>query len=139
LGAQLAASDTKIHGVVKDNAGKPVRGALVKASVGTESISRFTQKDGRYEITVPARSSDVTVDAYGFAEKRQTKDPTQAGDTNFSLTPRFEMKRLTSAELQELLPDNEETKLIRKYCLACHSFGKIINKRGYTASEWQNL
>jgi streptogramin lyase len=139
VSAALSAADAEIHGVVTDKTGKPVRGALVKAMAGDKSVSRFTQRDGRYEIKVLPGSYDVTVDAYGFAGKRQTKDATQAGETNFALTPMFEMTRLTSAELQELLPDNEQTKLIRKYCLACHSFGKIINKRGYTASEWQNF
>src|SRR6202040_374605 len=75
---QLSASEAEIHGVVTDNAGKPVRGALVKATTSDKSVSRFTQKDGRYEITVPAGSYDVTVDAYGFAPKRQAKDTTQA-------------------------------------------------------------
>jgi virginiamycin B lyase len=137
--ATLSAADVEIHGVVTTKTGKPVRGALVKAIAGDKSVSRFTQQDGRYEITVPAGSYDVTVDAYGFAGKRQTTDAAQAGETNFTLTPRFDMTRLTSADLQELLPDNEQTKLIRKHCLACHSFGRIINKRGYTASEWQNF
>ena len=136
VAAQLTASDAEIHGVVKDNTGKPVRGALVKASAGAKSVSRFTQKDGRYEITVPAGSFDVTVDAYGFAPKRQAKDTTQPGETNFSLTPRVDLTYLTSAELQSLLPDNPQTKLIRAKCVACHSFGKIIMKRGYTASDW---
>jgi streptogramin lyase len=136
---QLSASETEIHGVVTDNAGKPVRGALVKATTSDKSVSRFTQKDGRYEITVPAGSYDVTVDAYGFAPKRQAKVTPQAAGTNFSLTPRYDMARLTSAELQSLLPDNSQTKLIRAYCIACHSFGMIIMKRGYTASEWRGF
>jgi hypothetical protein len=136
---QVSASDAEIHGVVTDNAGKPVRGALVKAHAGDRSVSRFTQKDGRYEITIPDGNYDVTVDAYGFAPKRQAKDTTQSGETNFSLTPRFDMTRLTSAELENLLPDNPQTRLIRAYCIACHSFGMIVRKRGYTASEWQGF
>ena len=139
VAAQVGASGAEIHGVVQDNAGNPVRGALVKASAGGDSVSRFTQKDGRYEIVVPAGKVNVTVDAYGFAPKRQATDTAQAGETNFSLTPKADLAHLTSAELQSLLPDNPQTKLIRATCIACHSFGMIIKKSGYTASDWQGF
>src|ERR1700690_3578471 len=49
--ASVAASDAVIRGVVTDNDGKPVRGALVKAQSGYKIVTRFSQKDGRYEIT----------------------------------------------------------------------------------------
>jgi len=135
----LAVADGEIHGIVTDNAGKPIRGAMVKATAGDKTVARFTQRDGRYQITVPAGSYEVSADAYGLAAKRQTKDTAQAGETNFSLTPRFSMARLTSAELESLLPDNQQTRLIRANCVACHSFGMIIMHRGYTAAEWQNF
>src|ERR1700736_448983 len=109
----LAVADGEIHGIVTDNAGKPIRGAMVKATAGDKTVARFTQRDGRYQITVPAGSYEVSADAYGLAAKRQTKDTAQAGETNFSLTPRFSMGRLTSAELESLLPDNQQTRLIR--------------------------
>jgi streptogramin lyase len=137
--ATLSAAEAEIHGLVTDNSGKPVRGAVVKASVADKSLSRFTQKDGRYEIMVAPGVYDVTVDAYGFAAKKKVADTSQPGETNFSLTTRFDMTRLTSAELQTLLPDNPQTRFIRAYCIACHSFGTIIMKRGYTASEWREF
>jgi len=74
------ASGAGIHGVVTDNAGKPVRGAMVKATLGGKTVTRFTQADGRYEIALPAGSYDLTVEAYGFNSKRQSnKDASQAG------------------------------------------------------------
>src|SRR6266478_6673537 len=83
LAATLFAADAVIHGVVKDSAGKPVRGAIVKATAGNLSISGYSQNDGRYEISVPAGTYDISVDAYGFGPKRQSKDASQAGETNF--------------------------------------------------------
>jgi len=71
LATTLSAADAVIHGVVKDSAGKPVRGAIVKAAAGNLSVSAYSQNDGRYEITVPAGSVDVSADAYGFGPKRQ--------------------------------------------------------------------
>src|SRR5712692_6051531 len=46
----LAASDAVIQGTVSDDAGRPIRGALVKASTSGKSVSRFTRADGRFEI-----------------------------------------------------------------------------------------
>ena len=99
----VADSSLGIHGVVIDNAGKPVRGAMVKATEGGKTVTRFTHADGRYEIALPAGTYDLTVEAYGFNPKREKdKDPSQAGETNFTLTPGFSVARLTSAELQRL-------------------------------------
>ena len=139
LTGALAASDAQIHGLVTDNTGKPIRGAIVKATSGRLSISRYSQNDGRYEITVPTGSYEVSAEAYGFGSKKQTKDVTQSGDTNFSLSPRLDVTRLTGAELEALLPDNQQTRLIRSTCGGCHSFDTIIKRRGNTAEQWQSF
>ena len=132
----VSAADTQIHGVVTDNTGKPVRGAMVKASTKDKSVARFTQADGRYEITVPAGSYDVSVDAFGFGGKRLTKDTTQSGDLNFSLTPRMDVARLSDAELEQLVPEDVQGKLIKGTCIDCHGFSHLLLRRGYTAAEW---
>jgi hypothetical protein len=54
----LSAANTKtIHGVVTDRAGEPIRGAMITATAGTNLVARFSQNDGRYQITPPARSA----------------------------------------------------------------------------------
>jgi len=139
LTATPRASGSNIHGIVTDQAGQPVRGAMVKASADGKTVARFTQVDGRYAIALPPGTYDVTVEAYGFSPKRQSKDATQAGETNFALTQRFALTHLTSAELQTLLPNNQQTRFITGACATCHSFGTIRLKSGYTASEWQSF
>jgi virginiamycin B lyase len=139
LATTLAASDVVIRGVVADSAGKPIRGAIVKATAGDMSVSRYSQNDGRYEIAVRAGNYEVSAEAYGFATKRQSKDAAQAGDTNFSLTPRFDIDRLSGAELDGLLPDNKDTRLIRASCIGCHNFDTIVKKRGSTADQWRDF
>jgi hypothetical protein len=74
LATSLEAADSSIHGVIADSAGKPLRGAIVKATAGNLSISGYSQNDGRYEISVPAGTYDISVDAYGFGPKRLSKD-----------------------------------------------------------------
>src|SRR5258708_4240874 len=103
--ASLAASDSVIKGTVMDAAGKPIRGALVKATTGTKTITRFSQKDGRYLITLPAGIYDVSAEAYGFDQKSQSKNTDQAGETNFTLSSRWDVTHLTGADITGLLPD----------------------------------
>src|ERR1700719_3607410 len=81
--AMLTASDAVIKGVVTDSAGKPVRGAMISASVGIKTVSRFSQKDGRYEITVASGTYEVAAEAYGFGVKHITVDTAKPGATNF--------------------------------------------------------
>ncbi len=139
LTCTLAASDAVIKGKVTDVEGKPIRGALVKATVGDKSVTRFTQADGRYDIMLPTGNYQVSVEAYGFGAKRQYKDTTQTGETNFSLSPRWDLTRLSSSELGQLLPDTLDAKMVKATCQGCHSFGTVLNRRGSTAAEWASF
>ena len=135
-----AASGSVIHGVVTDSSGKPVRGAVISAKSGIKTISRFSQNDGKYEIAVSAGNYDVTAEAYGFAVKRLAVDTAKAGETNFSLAPAsLSLGRLTGSELESLLPDTPETRLLRSRCIECHSLPTIIHRRGQSASEWKDF
>ena len=139
LSATLSAADAVIHGVITDGAGKPVRGAIVKATAGDVSVSRYSQTDGRYEISLPAGNYDLSVEAYGFAPKRQALDAAQTADTNFSLSPRLDVTRLSAADIDALLPDNAQTRMIRATCISCHSFDRILKRRGSTSAQWQEF
>ena len=139
VAAKAPAADTGFHGVVTDDAGKPVRGAIIKATAGFKSVIRYTQADGHYEITLPPGNYSVSVDAFGFGSKRVTKDATEAGETNFSLTHKLDLTRLSGADLENLLPDNLETRHIVVTCIECHGIENIMHKSGFTASEWQSF
>src|ERR1017187_4940070 len=137
LAAQVTAADAGFHGIVTDDAGKPVRGAILKASAGYKSVIRYTQADGRYVITLPPGSYSVSVEAFGFGAKRLTKDAAEVGETNFSLTRKLDLARLSGADLENLLPDNPQTKLFAKECIECHGIEAVMHKSGFTAAEWQ--
>jgi streptogramin lyase len=137
--ASLAASDAVIRGVVTDNAGKPIRGALVKAQAGYKIVTRFSQKDGRYELTVPAGNYSVTADAFGYSARRTDKDTAQAGETNFKLTPGIDVTHLSGADVETLLPDNAETRMFRAECISCHNVEHLTLRRGSTAEQWRDF
>jgi hypothetical protein len=139
--APLSASTAVIKGVVTDDSGKPIRGAIISAKSGIKTISRFSQTDGKYEIAVAAWGIyEVTVDAYGYAIKRASVDTGKEGETDFRLSPaNLSLGRLTGSELESLLPDTQETRLLRSHCVECHSLPTIVHRRGQSASEWKDF
>jgi virginiamycin B lyase len=138
--ASLAASDAVIRGTVTDNTGKPIRGAIVKVQTGYKLVTRYSQKDGRYEIAVPAGTYVVTAEALGYSSKREDRDTAQAGEINFKLPPRaIDVTRLTGAEIVSLLPNDAETRLIQASCYNCHSMQHMMLKRGSTAEQWRDF
>jgi hypothetical protein len=68
--------------------------------------------------------------------RRQKKDTSQAGELNFKLSPRVDVMRLSSAEIDSLLPNNEELVHVRSSCQTCHGFQTVLRNRGFTAEEW---
>ena len=139
LATQLVASDAVIKGTVTDNAGKPIRGAIVRATLGNKSVTRYSQNDGRYEMTLPAGTYSVSVLAFGFGAKSENKDATQAGDTNFSLSPKWDIAHLSGAEVGRLIPDDTQGNLLKASCDGCHDFAIVMRRRGQTAAEWKSF
>ena len=136
----MAAADSGFHGVVTDEAGKPVRGAIVKGTAGFKSVIRYTHADGRYDIALPPGSYSVSVEAFGLAGKRLTKEATETGETNLVLTHRLDLSRLSGADLENLLPpDTPQSRLILRSCIECHGIENIMHKSGFTALEWQGF
>ena len=85
ISATLSSTDTVIHGVVTEAAGKPVRGAIVNATAGEVSVSRHSQSDGPYEISFPAGNYGLSVEAYGLSPKRQVRQLKQLQEKNARL------------------------------------------------------
>jgi len=69
----------------------PICAAIVKATSGEKTVSRFTQADGRYSLTVPNGTYQVAVTVFGYGPKTQTKNTAEATDTNFKLSPNLEI------------------------------------------------
>jgi streptogramin lyase len=135
----LVAADSVIRGAVTDDHGKPIRGAVVSASAKGKIVTRFSGPDGQYQITVPDGTYQVSAQAFGFAVKRQSKDSSQPGTVDLKLTPRFDITRLTGGQIETLLPDNQETRLIKAECIDCHNLATVLLRRGQTADEWKSF
>ena len=135
-----AAGDASIRGVVTDDAGRPIRGAVVKATAGGKTIARYTDKDGRYELRgLDAGRHEVSVNAYGYRLETQTKDTAEAEQAIFKLSPQNDITRLTSADLRYLFPTTDEAYVVYSSCSTCHGFETVMTRRGMTAAAWQQF
>src|ERR1019366_7562154 len=126
------AADAIIQGAVTDNAGKPIRGAIVKATLADKAVTRFTRADGRYEISLPLGKYSISAEAFGFAPKTQSKDMVQTDELDFRLTPMLSVFALSGSELESLLPNDKEATAIKASCVSCHTFNTIMVRKGYT-------
>ena len=133
------AADAIIQGAVTDNAGKPIRGAIVKATLADKAVTRFTRADGRYEISLPLGKYSISAEAFGFAPKTQSKDMVQTDELDFRLTPMLSVFALSGSELESLLPNDKEATAIKASCVSCHTFNTIMVRKGYTAEQWADF
>jgi virginiamycin B lyase len=136
LSISSRAADTLVQGSVTDSAGKPIRGAIIKATLGDKTVARFTQADGKYQISLPSGPYSISAEAYGFAAKTQLKDIAQAGTLDFSLSPTWNVFMLSGSELESLVPHDKEGTAIRASCVSCHTFNTIMVRKGYNADQW---
>jgi streptogramin lyase len=136
-GRLASAAETIISGVVTDDAGKPLRGAMITAASGLKSTSRYSKNDGRFEITAPSGIYDLEVHAFGYGIKWQSVDTAKSSKIDFRLTPRFDATSLTPAEIQSLLPNNAETRFVNRECEGCHHLQTVMRLSGLTAASWK--
>src|SRR5438552_13048 len=76
VGSVMAASLPSISGVVKDDAGKPLRGVTVTATSGSgfRNVTGLTDRAGRYKITdLKPDTYEVSATAWGFEKKQNNK------------------------------------------------------------------
>ncbi len=138
VGHASGAVPPAIHGTVTDKAtGKPIRGAMITARKGAGLTARFSQVDGKYDMVLPAGTYTVEIKAYGYASKSVERlvIPAQ-GNADFSLMARFTISQLSSAEIEQLLPQNAETRLIESDCIRCHGLSNPARSGNMSASTW---
>jgi streptogramin lyase len=136
-GSAMAASTASVSGVVKDQAGKPLRGARITAAAGYRTISRFADAAGRYSIAgLKPDTYEVTASAWRFERKQNKKELSGNAEMNFSLAPQWDVTRLTTAEWISAFPQEDDFVNLQVSCMRCHTFSFIIKNRGMAAPQW---
>jgi streptogramin lyase len=129
-----------ISGVVKDDGGKALRGAMITASSGYKSVSRFSDKAGRYTIAdLQPGAYEVSATGWGFERKVTNEELTADSKLNYTLDLQWIPNRLSSADWLAALPENEEIQTLKTTCIKCHNLSWIVRRRGLTASQWTHL
>ena len=132
-----AANIPAIEGVITDSAGKPVRGAMITARQGNAADTAFSQDDGRYKINLGPGTYHLDIRAWGFAAKNVTSTVAEITELNVTMTPGFRVEQMSSAEIEQLLPDNKDTRLIKAECIRCHALTNLAKGGGKSATAWQ--
>ena len=147
LGAlPLRAQHTTIAGTVKDVAGEPVAGALVKVSNQEHGVGFMvvSQAQGRYS-TPNLFPGKYTLQAFGGTHQAPTVGPVEVGKDQqvkvdlmlsapLHIPPR--LKRLTDEDYAKLLPDGEAKRVVAGKCGFCHSLLPVLSARK-TRAKWQ--
>ena len=138
-GVVSAASEGSISGVVTDDAGKPLRGAPVTASIDNMSVARYTDATGRYQITgLKPGKYKISATAWGYGAKTADKDVSgTTTDVTFSLKQNWNPLQISTAEYISAFGDEKEMRHVEATCTGCHNFSWIMRRRGQTSSEWE--
>lgn len=137
----VSAERLMLRGLVTDDAGTPIRGAIVRASAEGKTIARYTDQQGRYQIPglKPGRY-DISVNAYGFAlAEQKKKDISEAPELPFKLSRGNDVTALTSADLRYLFPTTSDAFDVYSTCSTCHGLETVLPMRGLTAEAWQSF
>ena len=85
--AAVTAPMVTIHGVVRDAAGAPVAGAIVRSGPYSSSRVNGTLPDGKYSLTIPAgRPTLLTAEDFAFESVTTTITPAADSTVDFTLT-----------------------------------------------------
>ncbi len=137
----VEASAASISGTVRSDDGKPLRGAVVTATSGSRSVSRFADQNGHYVISGLAPGSyNVAATSWGYERKVNSKDLSGKVDMSFSLAQQWQpVRQLSSAQWYASLPKNAETEKLEFQCMGCHNGSNLVRHRGSTADQWQGI
>ena len=137
-----SAMGASIRGAVTDEEDKPVRGAIVKATLENKSISRLTDQAGQYRITgLEPGNWVVSASAWAFAPSTeiQSIEAGQSAEASFRLKDAWDVHRISTTDWLTFLPEDRDVLALEAACLGCHSLNPIIDRRGLTAAQWSGL
>ncbi len=135
-----------LSGVVKNAAGQPVAGALVKVSSPSGmSFMVVSQEQGRY-TTPKLLPGKYVVQGFGGTIQSAPSAPVEVGAAqagkkmDVALADPLEIpkreKRMTDQELEKLMPEEPAKKYAADQCTSCHGLLPVVAARK-TREQWQ--
>ena len=148
-----AQTKTAITGIVKDSAGEPVEGALVRVRNAEKGLTFMvvSQAQGRY-TTPNLLPGKYTVEAVGGnLQQGKATGPVevtsgQQAKLDVELTiprkPVAERKRLTQADFAAVMPDGPAKQIVLTKCVACHDLEGVDTRTLRilgTRAQWEEV
>lgn len=141
----LEAQSTRINGVLKNAAGAPVEGALVKVTskdlglgfmVVSQALGRYNTPNllpGKYSVQAFAGDSQSAPTAPVEVRSGEQGKADVALSAPLKVPP--PLKRLTDADYAKLMPEGDGKEVFTVLCSTCHSFLWILSARK-TPEKW---
>lgn len=138
--------DTIITGVIKNAAGQPVAGTLVKV-IGTDTGLGYmvvSQAEGRY-TTPELLPGKYTIQGFGDSYQSDSSEPMQVNKgqqveadrvLNIAWVIPPPVTRMTNADYAELMPEGEGKLKIIATCTRCHGLDRVVPARK-SPQSWQ--
>ena len=137
---QIPKTMASISGVVKDNAGNPVRGATVTATSGFVSVSRYTDQSGRYRIPdLKPGQYMVSATAWGYSRQDNATEIAQDADINFRIELHWDVSRISTSDWLSFFGEDKDFLPLEAACVGCHNLNRPVGQRGKTAQQWKDL
>jgi virginiamycin B lyase len=135
-----------LSGVVKDIAGQPVSGALIKVSGTDTGLSYLVVSEGQGQYTTPPLlPGHYTVQAFGGGYQSDTTGQVEIiediqNEINLELnTDRLIVvrpKKMTNADYVSLMPEGAGKGLVASTCSLCHNLDRVVPARK-TQAAWE--
>ncbi len=146
LESRLEPGFGRLTGIIRDAAGSPVTGAIVKVEGVDTGLSYMvvSQGDGAY-TTPKLLPGDYVVQAFGGTDWSNSPESVSVGqglelqvdreiNTARNIPP--PITRLTNLDYVELMPEGEAKKIIAARCTMCHGLDRVVPARKAPQS-WQ--
>ncbi len=128
----------EISGVVTDQAGIPLRAAMVIVREGTRYVARLSDASGSFRFAdLPRGKFSLMVSARGYAHEFREFNSGKSTTANFELASVLDRMQLTTAEVLTTLPSNDETGFLKVRCIQCHGMTQLEHFRGAHREAWQ--
>ena len=134
-----------LGGVLKDGAGKPVAGSLVKVRGSDAGISFMvvSQADGRYS-TPELLPGKYMVQAIGGTYQSEVTSPIQVSNNQQKVDLILSVarvipppdKKMTNTDYDQYMPDGPGKEIVTSKCVMCHGLDRVVPARK-TRQAWQ--
>ncbi|HVB34526.1 MAG TPA: carboxypeptidase regulatory-like domain-containing protein [Patescibacteria group bacterium] len=148
LAAGPAAWNAVLQGTVTNAEGRPMRGAVVTATMNNPaatvrqmSVSRYSDDAGRYRITgLEPGTYSLAATAWDHSQSEMEKAIAGTTEVNFTLKQQWSPFLISTSTFISAYGQQKGIRNIEATCTDCHNFSWIMRRYGsMNAEQWANF